>query len=144
MIPEFNQLGLLPPGVHRATLDEFKGRFVRFDHSDRRYRVFEGLERLLNEVRGSEIVKRVLIAGSFVTAKPEPNDFDCVLVTAPSGKQHELRPFEYRLLSRRMARKIFGGDVLTAQDGSPGLEKLMAFFQSSREGQPMGIVEIQQ
>ena len=26
------------------------------------------------------IVQRVLVAGSFVTAKPEPNDFDCILV----------------------------------------------------------------
>ena len=27
MIPEFDQYGNLPPGLHRATLDEIAGRF---------------------------------------------------------------------------------------------------------------------
>ncbi len=46
MIPEFNEQGLLPAGIHRTDLDGFRERFVVFDQSDRRFRVFEQLERL--------------------------------------------------------------------------------------------------
>lgn len=58
MIPEFNEDGLLPPGIHRATLEEFKERFVIFNRSDRRLRVFEGLNQLIQEQPGRTLCSR--------------------------------------------------------------------------------------
>jgi hypothetical protein len=84
MIPAFTEQGFLPPGVYQATLDEFKERFVVFQRSDRRFRLFVQLEKLLDQAAQARIVKRILIAGSFVSAKPEPNDFDCIVVLDPS------------------------------------------------------------
>lgn len=83
MIPEFTETGLLPPGVHRATFEEFEQRFVYFDRSDRRFRIFDKLRELYQQAQKSGIVKRILIGGSFVADKAEPNDFDCILVLDP-------------------------------------------------------------
>ena len=143
MIPEFTEQGFLPPGIHQATRDEFKERFARFQRSDRRLRLFEQLNQLLDQAVQAGIVKRMLIAGSFVTAKAEPNDFDCIVVLDPSIVGRSLRPFEYNLVSRKMARRLFGGDVMPALDDSPALQQYLQFFQTARDGQVIGIVEIQ-
>ncbi|NLY00936.1 MAG: hypothetical protein GXY83_33005 [Rhodopirellula sp.] len=97
MIPEFNELGLLPPAIHRTDLDDFRKRFAIFNRSDRRLR-FDQLQRLLGEVKKTTIVKRVIVGGSFVTAKAEPNDFDCILVLDPAIVGTALRPFEYNVI----------------------------------------------
>jgi len=143
MIPEFTEQGFLPPGIHQATRDEFKERFTLFQRSDRRLRLFEQLNQLLDQAAQAGIVKRMLIAGSFVTAKAEPNDFDCIVVLDPSIVGRSLRPFEYNLVSRKMARRLFGGDVMPALDDSPALQQYLQFFQTARDGQVIGIVEIQ-
>jgi hypothetical protein len=143
MIPSFTEQGFLPPGIYRATLDEFKERFVVFHRSDRRFRIFAQLEKLLDQVAQTRIVKRILIAGSFVSAKPEPNDFDCIVVLDPSIVGKPLRPFEYNLVSRQMARRMFGGDIMPALDNSTALQQYIEFFQTTRDGKRIGIVEIQ-
>jgi hypothetical protein len=130
MIPAFTEQGFLPPGIYQATLDEFKERFVVFQRSDRRLRLFVQLEKLLDQAARAGIVKRILIAGSFVSANP-----------AIVGKP--LRPFEYNLVSRQMARRVFGGDIMPALDHSNALQQYLEFFQTARDGKRIGIVEIQ-
>lgn len=143
MLPEFTEIGLLPEGLHGATLDEFEQRFVYFDVSDRRFRLFDKLQELYHQARNSGIVRRILVGGSFVTSKPEPNDFDCIIVLDPSVMEHDLRPMEYNLVSRHMARRVFGGDVIPVIEESLFYHRYMRFFQSTRHGEPMGVVEIE-
>ncbi len=144
MIPDFNDNGLLPPGLHRTDLEGFRERFAIFDRSGRRLRIFEQLERFIGEASKSTIVRRIFVGGSFVTAKPEPNDFDCILVLDPAIVGAKLRPFEYNLVSRLMARRMFDGDVLSALEGSAALDEYLEFFQTTRKGERMGIVEVVQ
>jgi len=54
-----------------------------------------------------------------------------------------LPPFQYNLVSRKMARRMFGGDILPALDGSAALANYLEFFQTTREGWRAGIVEIE-
>ena len=143
MIPDFTEDGLLPAGIHQATRDEFRERFARFNRSDRRIRIHDQLDRLLDEAGKSSVVKRLLVAGSFVTAKAEPNDFDAVLVLDASIVGRDLRPLEYNLVSRKMARRLFGGDVMPGLEGSAALVDYLQFFQTTRDGQQIGIVEIE-
>ena len=51
-------------------------------------------------------------------------------------------PFQYNLVSRKMARRAFGGDIMPALDGSIALASYLEFFQITREGSQAGIVEI--
>jgi hypothetical protein len=143
MIPDFTAGGCLPPGVHSASRKEFEDRFVVFDVSDRRFRLYAQLGRMLDEAGNSGIVKRIVVVGSFVTAQPEPNDFDCILVLDASVVGRKLRPFEYNLVSRKAARRIFGGDVVPAIEGSAALDEYLGFFQTARDGRRVGVVEIQ-
>ena len=142
MIPEFTGDGLLPAGIHSASLDEFRQRFHVFAGSAQGLRVFERFERLFVESQRSGIVRRVIVGGSLVTAKPDPNDFDCILVLDPGIVGRILRPLQYNLVSRRMARRMFGGDVLPALDGSAAVDEYLGFFQSTRDGEPVGVVEV--
>jgi hypothetical protein len=49
----------------------------------------------------------------------------------------------YHLVSRTMARHMFGGDVMPALDNSSAFQQYLEFFQTSRDGTRIGIVEIQ-
>lgn len=80
MIPDFDEQGYLPAGVHPASLDEIEGRFGR--QSEVRQVQMESL-RWLVELAKKAGVQRLVINGSFVTARLEPNDVDCALLTGP-------------------------------------------------------------
>lgn len=142
MIPEFSENGCLPTGIHSTSVAELRERFSYFDVSDQRQRVYRGLQELLDEAGQSGIVRRIVVAGSFVTNKSEPNDFDAIVVLDPAVVNQTLRPREYNLVSRKMARRLYGGDVLAAVDGSASLAKYLKFFQTNRAGEPVGVVEI--
>jgi hypothetical protein len=42
-----------------------------------------------------------------------------------------------------MARRQFGGDVMPALEGSATLDEYVEFFQITRDGQRVGMVEIE-
>jgi hypothetical protein len=71
-IPEFNDLGYLPPGVYESSWQEFMEKFVINAH---RQRLATGLAAALRKL-GVAGCRRVIIGGSFVTTKEKPNDFD--------------------------------------------------------------------
>ena len=77
MIPEFNEHGNLPSGIHTARLLEVVARFGR--QSELRRVQAESLAWLV-ELAGKAGVTRIVINGSFVTARLEPNDVDCALL----------------------------------------------------------------
>lgn len=86
MIPPLNHLGFLPPGVHPATLDELIERFGT--GTLQRLAMADSLRWLLPLARRAQITK-VLINGSFVTDRPEPNDVDCVLLIPAGYNEHD-------------------------------------------------------
>ena len=81
MIPAFDDEGYLPPGVHSATLEEIGARFGQ--ESELRRVQMESLRWLVELARRAG-VERIVVNGSFVTDKLEPNDVDCVLLIGPA------------------------------------------------------------
>lgn len=79
MIPEFDDRGYLPSGIHPATLDEVAARFGR--ESEIRQAEMESLTWLVDLARRAG-AKRLVINGSFTTDTLEPNDVDCVVLVA--------------------------------------------------------------
>jgi hypothetical protein len=77
LIPDFNEHGYLPPGIHPATLDEIEQRFG-LEPEVRRVEM-QSLRWLVDLARRAG-VQRLLINGSFVTDEWEPNDVDCALL----------------------------------------------------------------
>ena len=81
LIPALNELGYLPPGVHAASLDEVIARFGV--GTEQRQAQGESLRWLLPISRQAGI-SRMLINGSFVTAREEPMEVDIALLQGPT------------------------------------------------------------
>jgi hypothetical protein len=86
MIPEFNDDGYLPPGIHAATLAEITARFGQ--EPELRRAQMDSL-RWLVDLAKRVGVQRLAVNGSFVTDKWEPNDIDCVLLRDVSFPRDE-------------------------------------------------------
>jgi hypothetical protein len=93
MIPEFNDDGYLPPGIHRATFEEIAARFGQ--EPELRQAQTESLRWLL-DLANRAGVHRVIVDGSFVTDKWEPNDVDCVLLAGHDFPKDEAADLELR------------------------------------------------
>ncbi|HEY7120140.1 MAG TPA: hypothetical protein VH475_26365 [Tepidisphaeraceae bacterium] len=140
MIPAFGPDGYLPEGVHRATEAEVTFRFG--STSPRRRRLALRVRRWI-ELSRAVGVARLLIDGSFVTAKPDPHDVDAV-VLLPAGFHGQVRrgidaalELEETLLTRR-PEELFAAEDQTDWD------EWVEFFSRTRapDGRRKGIVEI--
>jgi hypothetical protein len=80
MIPLTNDHGYLPPGIHRATSEAIAARFGA--ESEVRQAQMQSLRWLVDLAQRAGVV-RIIVNGSFVTDKLEPNDVDCVLLIGP-------------------------------------------------------------
>jgi hypothetical protein len=72
VIPNFDDNGNLPPGVHFCEWEEF---VERFGTNDLRLRLMSGLRRAMEQLKIAGC-RTIYIDGSFVTSKPDPGDFD--------------------------------------------------------------------
>jgi len=132
-IPEFNENGLLPAGVHDCTLAEVAARFGVFQGSEQRPRLMAKLEAFVIEARGAGILREVLVDGSFVTAEPSPNDVDLIIVVASEHDfSADLSPAAYNIVSKRRVRRRYGFDLLVARAGSVEYGRWVEFFQQVR------------
>lgn len=87
----------------------------------------------------------VVIDGSFVTTKPDPNDIDLVLVLPASHDfSADLPGAQYDILAQKRVRKRFGFDILVVKNGSESMDQAVAFFQQVRQqpGVRKGLLEI--
>ena len=82
-IPTFNSLGDLPAGVHRTTLEECLQRFG--ESTEQRRKVTATLLEICRLAEGTGKLDRIIVFGSYVTAKREPRDVDIILVMKDSG-----------------------------------------------------------
>ena len=132
-IPDLDDDGFLPEGVHKCAFDELQQRFGGSQRSDRRSALFVKLVEYIQELRSTGMVAGLVVDGSFVTNKAEPGDIDLVLILrADHDFAVDLRPFEYNVLSRRRVLKRYAFDVLVARENSPELLEYVEFFQQIR------------
>ena len=140
MIPDFRDDGYLPEGLHLATEAEVTFRFG--SGAPRRRRLILRLRRWLELSRLTH-AHRLLVDGSFVTAKQEPGDIDAVVLLAGDFEQQvadgsdAALELEEMLLTRR-PEEIFAAE--DARDWNDWVE----FFSRTREadGRHKGLLEI--
>lgn len=136
-LPAFDEHGLLPIGVHDCTLDELRARFGSFQSTDQRVWLFQKLVALLSEVRSARFAQCLLIDGSFVTSKADPNDIDLVLVLPLAHDvTADLPLVQYNLVSKRSVQRRFGFDTVAVRENTVEYNEALAFFQQVR-GQPL-------
>jgi uncharacterized protein DUF6932 len=142
-LPQLNENGYLPSGIHDASLDDLS---ERFGYSSRRQELLANLVRYLAELRQWPLAQAVLVDGSFVTDTAEPNDIDLVLVLRDDyDLRRSVSPFEYNLRSRRCVQRTFGLDLFVVRPNSVDYDRFVDFFSQVRNqpGRPKGLVRVQ-
>ncbi|MBN8227239.1 hypothetical protein JYK02_06905 [Corallococcus macrosporus] len=137
-IPNFNEDGNLPAGIHEAEWEEVK---IRFGGSGHRRSLLRGLEKAMKLLKMAGCT-RIYIDGSFVTSKKSPRDFDACW--EENGVDFNLLDAVFLdLRSPRASQKaLFGGELFPASAPASGSSPFLTFFQNSREGFPKGIITI--
>ena len=139
-IPPFRADGYLPEGVHLASEAEILFRFGTANRQ--RIRLALRLRRWIELARGVH-APRLLIDGSFVAAKSDPNDIDAVLLLPRDFQQQvdsentAALELEEMLLTRR-PEELFAAEDQTDWD------EWLEFFGCTREadGRRKGLVEV--
>lgn len=142
-LPDFNQLGDLPAGVHPATLDEV---LERFGHdTPQRQLVTARLLRIYKLAHATGKLLRFVIFGSYVTAKPAPNDVDLILVLQDDLTEQDYDPDTFPLFNHLRAQEMLGASLFAIRPGfviGESVDEFIAHWQVKRDLSQRGIVEI--
>ena len=131
MIPPCNDDGYLPPGIHLASLEEIAARFGQ--ESELRQAQMQSLQWLVDLARRAGAL-RIVVNGSFVTDKLEPNDVDCVLLIGPDF------PRDAATEAELLAGLPFVNLELVDQEGFQQFTERT--FATDRNMVPKGMVEV--
>jgi hypothetical protein len=106
-IPELNSEGLLPSGLFDCELPEVRLRFGVFSASDRRPKLFARLDELARAMQLSGLFEELIIDGSFVTSKDQPNDIDLLAILRVGHNfERDLPVSEYALVARTSSAAV--------------------------------------
>lgn len=153
-IPPLTADGVLPPGIHEATLDGVVARFgqtawVREGRRERlslsRRHLTEVLQAYVAEIRRAQLAPTVIVNGSYVTNKPDPNDVDLLVELPPGdGPTRLLSPAVLRLLDNRHTLPHYGVNVFDGPEGSLRHQLVTAKWSEVRgkPGMEKGMVRI--
>jgi hypothetical protein len=140
MIPEFDERGELPPGIHHASWDQIVTRYAT---NTRRGELLDGLLSALRSLRAAGCTLAYL-DGSFVSVKEHPGDFDACWESAgvdAARLDGELLEFS----NARAAQKArYGGELFPVEaSAEPAGTTFLDYFQRDRiSGAPKGIIAI--
>lgn len=132
MIPDFSENGFLPVGNHKAKPVPFVEHFT--DRQERLHLTDLLLE--LFEYAGSVHASSILFGGSFVSAKPTPNDIDCVILFARADLIPTVPP--------KLRQEGGTIDVYFASADHPEIvASFRKLFSVTKSGQNIGTVEVE-
>lgn len=143
-LPNLNREGELPEGMHKTTINEVVSQFG--SGTSQREIVTERLQRIYQLAKGTGSLQHFLIFGSYITAKPEPNDIDVVLVFDDDFNTAACSEEVKKLLSNQHAATEFGASIFWIRPSLLFLETLDEFikgWQVKRDGTLRGIVEVE-
>ena|ERR1700694_5614434 len=139
----FDSNGDLPEGVHRATLEEV---FARFGYGTPQREIVTGrLNRVLELARATGKLERFIIFGSYITAQPEPNDVDILLVMRDDLQEQDYDPDTFPMFDHVRAQRELGASLFVIRPGfiiGEGVEQFIAHWQVKRDLSRRGIVEV--
>ena len=143
-LPNLNREGELPEGIHKTTIDEVVSQFG--SGTSQREIVTARLQKIYQLAKGTGYLQRFLIFGSYITAKPEPNDIDVILVFDDDFNTAICSEEVKKLLSHQLAATEFGASIFWIRPSLLFLETLDEFingWQVKRDGTLRGIVEVE-
>ncbi len=139
-LPAFREDGYLPDGIHVSSEAEFILRFGK--QNRRRRRLAPRLKRWIDLGRVVGAI-RLIIDGSFVTAKMEPEDVDAVMLLPLNFAEQLEQAIDAALELEEMFLTRQPEEIFAAEDESD-FQAWCEFFGRTREpdGRRKGLVEI--
>ncbi|MDE0323708.1 MAG: hypothetical protein OXN27_07265 [Candidatus Poribacteria bacterium] len=142
-LPNLNDAGELPIGIHQATIDEVIAQFG--SGTLQREVVTARLERIYQIAKDTGNLQQLIIFGSYITAKPEPNDVDVVIIFNDDFDLTVWSEEVKRLLNHQQAENEFGASIFWIRPSLLLFETLDEFIESwqvKRDGTRRGIIEV--
>ena len=142
-LPPFDEQGDLPVGVHRSTLTEVMERFG--SHTLQRQLVTARLKRIYELARQTDKLQRFVIFGSYVTAKPAPNDVDIILVMQDDLTEQNYDSEVFPMLDHLRAQRELGASLFAIRPSfifGETVDDFIAHWQIKRDLTDHGIVEV--
>jgi hypothetical protein len=145
MIPSFKIIPgalfpVLPAGIHEATIAEVE---LRYTGTPRRKDLFNGLVNGLNNLFGSGCTQAFL-DGSFITAKPKPNDYEVCWdprFVDPNLLDPVFLDFSFGTAFQKL--KYLGEYFPSIATETGSGKSFLDFFQTDKEtGKQKGIIKI--
>ena len=142
-LPDLNDEGELPEGIHQATIDEVVAQFG--SGTSQRGIVTARLQQIYQLVKGTEHLQQFLIFGSYITTKPEPNDIDIVLIFDDDFDIAACDEKVKELLNHQRAETELGASIFWIRPSLlflGTLEEFIKGWQVKRNGTRRGIIEV--
>ena len=142
-LPQRNYAGELPAGVHQATIDEVLAQFG--SGTAQRLAVTARLRRIYDLARATRKLERLILFGSYITAKSDPNDVDIILVMRDDFDVQACDEDSRSLFDHPRAAEAFGASVFWIRPALlvlETLEEFIAHWQITRNQTRRGIVEV--
>jgi predicted nucleotidyltransferase len=141
-LPEFDVEGDLPIGTHKVDRHELFARFG--NRGPQRTHVSQRLARILDLAASLTDVERVIIFGSYVTAKEAPGDVDLLLIVS-GDFQVEQTPTATRVLfDHQRAEAELGAHIFWLRNslGRNLIEQFIDYYAINRYGKQRGVAEL--
>lgn len=140
---DFQENGNLPKGIHLMTIEEFEKIFGYTEH---RKKLIRGLKKGMDHLSTCGC-KTIYVDGSFVTTKETPGDFDACwnTVGVDLNKLQNNYPTIIDFTNDRQNQKdLYYGEFFPAEFPASRAPFILYldFFQSDRDNNPKGIVQI--
>jgi hypothetical protein len=142
-LPEFNQFGDLAEGVYPVSLAEVVARFGT--GSPQRQEVTNRLKRIWDLAVRTGFLDRLVLFGSYVSDKVDPDDVDIVLVLRDDFRPVLCPADALALLDHQRAEAELGASIFWVRPGmllGEPLEEFIAHWQVKRDGRRRGILEV--
>jgi hypothetical protein len=140
--PDYDDNGDLPVGIHQATLAEVVEHFGQSNFQ--RQRVAQRLARIYDLALSTGQVARFIIYGSFVTAKPFPNDVDVFMLMEDAFDLYRLSDEMAVIFDHMACQNYEGASVFWVRKMAVigGEQAAIEFWQTKRDDTNRGIVEV--
>ena len=140
-LPEFNERGDFPEGIHPATLEVV---LSRFGNTPRRAVIARRLERIHALAHSTGHLARFIVFGSFITAKAEPNDVDIFLLMEDSFDVRQVSAEASLVFDHAAAQDLLGASVFWIRRAAAlgGEAAAIAHWQIKRDRGKRGVVEL--
>ena len=144
-IPAFRDDGWLPDGHHSATWEEVIAVFSGQPGS-RREHLMRALLDWRDQARQKGISGRLILNGSFISARENPGDFDALLIYDEDTEAIFAQDAEARVLLDYARCKESGFDLFmfsaAAARKFPAWTHLDLFDHDKMTGKPKGVLEV--